>query len=108
MILKSVHAAGEAGPAPLEYAITDWARGWAVALQEGLPDRLQGEALALEAAACLRRDEERWARAAARARTAIGKLVSGSKAIRCLRDYRLSSNGFIDVFVKSYFIIILI
>ncbi|KAG6439329.1 hypothetical protein O3G_MSEX000680 [Manduca sexta] len=80
-ILKHIHAEAENGPPSVELAITDWARGWAVATQAGLPDRLDSETLALEAESLLRADEERWAKATGRTRPAIAKAVFSKEAV---------------------------
>lgn len=75
VLVQEVHLGAGAGPAPDELALTDWARGWALALQAALPDRLHSEALPLEAHAYRRADAERWARAHLRARPLVGKSV---------------------------------
>lgn len=78
LMLRHQHALAEGGQAALELGVSDWARGWAMALQDGLHERL-GAALPDEGAALLRADEERWARPqhAARQRAHIGRSVSG-------------------------------
>ncbi|KAM3959590.1 LOW QUALITY PROTEIN: lysosomal-trafficking regulator mauve [Aphomia sociella] len=81
MMLKHIHAASEDGRARLELAITDWARGWAVSTQAGLPERLHSDSLMAEADALLRHDLERWARAANRQRPAIAKVVFSKDAL---------------------------
>ncbi|KAJ8721734.1 hypothetical protein PYW07_002509 [Mythimna separata] len=74
-ILKHIHGTAECGTAPVELPITDWARAWAVGTQAGLSERVPHDALAPEAAALLRQDEERWARTASRTRSVIAKVV---------------------------------
>ncbi|XP_059049622.1 uncharacterized protein LOC131844698 [Achroia grisella] len=80
-MLQHMHAAAAAGAATVELAITDWARGWAVSTQAGLPARLPSDALLPEAAALLRHDRDRWARAAARHRPAVAKVVFGREGL---------------------------
>ncbi|KAJ8731033.1 hypothetical protein PYW08_002446 [Mythimna loreyi] len=74
-ILKHIHGTAECGTPPVELPITDWARAWAVGTQAGLSERVPHDALAPEAAALLRQDEERWARTASRTRSVIAKVV---------------------------------
>lgn len=69
-VLKHIHL-----EAAVEPPITDWARGWAVATQAGLADRLPSETLAVEAERLLAADEDKSAKAAAKQRTAVGKRV---------------------------------
>ncbi|XP_047019222.1 uncharacterized protein LOC124629737 isoform X2 [Helicoverpa zea] len=80
-ILKHIHAEAESGTAPVELAITDWARAWAVGTQAGLSERVPSAALAPEAAALLRQDEERWARLAHRTRSVIAKVVWSKESL---------------------------
>lgn len=63
----------------MEPPITDWARGWAVATQAGLADRLPSETLGVEAERLLAADEDKWAKAAAKQRAAVGKRVFGRR-----------------------------
>ncbi|XP_060803751.1 lysosomal-trafficking regulator [Amyelois transitella] len=60
-MLKHIHLSGSNEPL-VELPITDWARGWAVGTQAGLPERRPSDALLPEAAALLRQDMERWRR----------------------------------------------
>ncbi|CAG4961677.1 unnamed protein product [Parnassius apollo] len=82
-MLQQVHAASEGGAPAVELAITDWARGWAVATQAELAERLPSAALPHEAERFLREDEERWRRPAVahRQRTAIAKAVFGRETL---------------------------
>ncbi|PZC77354.1 hypothetical protein B5X24_HaOG203513 [Helicoverpa armigera] len=80
-ILKHIHAEAESGTAAVELAITDWARAWAVGTQAGLSERVPSAALAPEAAALLRQDEERWARLAHRTRSVIAKVVWSKESL---------------------------
>lgn len=78
-MLKHVHLEGTVEP-----PITDWARSWAVATQAGLTDRLPSETLAVEAERLLAADEEKWAKAVAKQRTAVGKRVFDRRRLGCL------------------------
>ncbi|XP_068632713.1 lysosomal-trafficking regulator [Battus philenor] len=84
IMLQHIHAAEGAG---VELAITDWARGWAVATQAGLAERLPCDMLHAEAERFLADDEERWAKSnnGNRQRAAVGKAVFAREALaaRC-------------------------
>ncbi|KAJ2949921.1 hypothetical protein O0L34_g11239 [Tuta absoluta] len=74
-MLKHIHAEAEAGTPPVELAITDWARGWAVGTQAGLAERVPSDTLIVEAERLLEIDEERWAKIAAKQRPQVAKVV---------------------------------
>lgn len=74
-VLKHIHLGAEEGAPAVELPITDWARGWAVATQAELAERLPSETLAVEAERLLAADEEKWAKAVAKQRTAVAKRV---------------------------------
>ncbi|XP_063360507.1 lysosomal-trafficking regulator [Cydia amplana] len=80
LMLRHMHALADNGAAGVELAITDWARGWCVALQDGLENRL-GAALQDEAAALLRVDEERWAKTAHNHNANIGKVIFSKESL---------------------------
>ncbi|KPI96894.1 Lysosomal-trafficking regulator [Papilio xuthus] len=77
IMLQHVHAAGDAGGAGVELAITDWARDATGPTQAGLPERMPCDALPAEAERFLAEDEERWTKASTgpRQRAAVGKAV---------------------------------
>ncbi|KAI8422153.1 hypothetical protein MSG28_006064 [Choristoneura fumiferana] len=82
LMLRHQHALAEGGQAALELSVSDWARDWAVALQDGLHERL-GAALQDEGAALLRADEERWPRPqqGARQRAHIGRVIFSKESL---------------------------
>ncbi|XP_061704040.1 uncharacterized protein LOC133515510 [Cydia pomonella] len=80
LMLRHMHTLAENGSDGVELAITDWARGWCVALQDGLENRL-GAALQDEAAALLRVDEERWAKTAHNHNANIGKVIFSKESL---------------------------
>ncbi|XP_063626824.1 lysosomal-trafficking regulator [Cydia splendana] len=80
LMLRHMHTLAENGGEGVELAITDWARGWCMALQDGLENRL-GAALQDEAAALLRVDEERWAKTTHHYNANIGKIIFSKESL---------------------------
>ncbi|KAJ0175382.1 hypothetical protein K1T71_008541 [Dendrolimus kikuchii] len=80
-MIARIHAEAEAGPPPVELAITDWARGWALASQAALPERLDAHALPAEAQRHALADRARRAAAAAAQRAPLAKVVFGKEAL---------------------------
>ncbi|XP_053613102.1 lysosomal-trafficking regulator isoform X2 [Plodia interpunctella] len=79
-MLKYIHLSSETSPL-VELPICDWARGWAVGTQAGLPERLPSDSLLPEAQALLRQDIERWRRAADRNANTTNKVVRARDAL---------------------------
>ncbi|XP_063549090.1 lysosomal-trafficking regulator [Cydia strobilella] len=98
LMLRHMHALAENGDEGVELAITDWARGWCVALQDGLENRL-GAALQDEAAALLRVDEERWTKTAHNHNANIGKVIFSkeSLAARLTESAMAATRAVVDV-----------
>ncbi|KAG7306134.1 hypothetical protein JYU34_008721 [Plutella xylostella] len=85
-VLQRIHLSNSALPAPLlPLAITDWARGWALATQAALPDRLLAgladNVVREEAVRLSRADRQRWTKAARPNRDSVAKVVFRHEAL---------------------------
>ncbi|CAG9119585.1 unnamed protein product [Plutella xylostella] len=85
-VLQRIHLSNSALPASLlPLAITDWARGWALATQAALPDRLLAgladNVVREEAVRLSRADRQRWTKAARPNRDSVAKVVFRHEAL---------------------------